>query len=237
MEETRTNAERFLTAFNIITKELESLIGLNKYIPFAKLVDMAKKRNGTVLHFVEDLKEYSALRNAIVHDRDFPERVIAEPHITVVEKMEQIAKELEAPQLLIPNFQKKVISFDINDRLQLLMDGIETYGFSQFPIMEDGACKGLITDRGITRWFVHHANELEMIPHVTLRDIMSFERNIKNYVFMSQSKNIYDVRELFYHHLERYQVRLEAVLITKNGNNEESLLGIVTPFDIVRLPV
>ncbi|WLR53022.1 CBS domain-containing protein [Bacillus tianshenii] len=235
MAENRTNAERFLSAYNTITKELELIVGMNKYLPFFRLVDMAKKKNGIVMHFKDDLKEYSYLRNAIVHDRDFPERVIADPHISVVEKLEYIASQLTEPQTLIPIFERDVVTFDISQTVQELMDGIKIFGFSQFPVMQNGICTGLITDRGITRWFVNDLEKCRQLNEITLKDVLNFEKNIKNYTFMAKSKNVYDIRELFYHHLERHGVRLEAVLITDNGRPDERLLGIITPFDMVRL--
>ncbi|WP_017755442.1 CBS domain-containing protein [Calidifontibacillus oryziterrae] len=232
------NSERFISAFNTITKELEKMVDVGGHIPFYRLVDMSKKKNGTVMTYKDDLKELSHLRNAIVHDKAYPEYAIAEPHISIVELIEKIAAELSTPKTIIPFFERKVKTFQKNDNLKAVLLSIKKHGYSQFPIYDHEKFVGLITDRGITRWMAQHVDNIsiESILDTRLDDVLSFEKNKRNYVFMNKDQNIYDVREKFLHHSDLYSTRLEAILITETGRSDEKLLGIATPYDMVRIP-
>lgn len=232
------NSERFISAFNTISKELEKIVNVGGHIPFYRLVDMAKKKNGLIMTFKDDLKELSELRNAIVHSRDYPEYAIAEPHISVVEKVENIAAELTRPVTIIPFFERRVKTFQKNDPLMAVLKSIKTNGYSQFPIYDQEKFVGLITDRGITKWLAQNVEKtsIESCFEIRLSDVLSYEKNKPNYVFMSKDQTIYDVREKFLHHFDLYSTRLEAVLITENGRSKEQLIGIATPFDMVRIP-
>lgn len=234
--ELQKNSERFLIAYNTIARELERLIGLNKYMPFYRLVDMAKKKNGVVMAYKDDLKELSHLRNAIVHDKVFPEYAIAEPHLSVVHMIEEIADELVKPKKLIPVFKKNVKVFEKKHSVMDVLTVIKEHGFSQFPIYEEGNFVGLITDRGITRWM---ANQLTISTEICLvgrvADVLSLEKNNRNYMFMNQDQTIYDAREKYNRHLDLYNSRLEAILITDTGKANETLLGMATPYDIINI--
>lgn len=232
------NSERFIVAFNTITKELEKMVDVGGHVPFYRLVDMGKKKNGLVMTYKDDLKELSHLRNAIVHERNYPEYAIAEPHLSVVELVEKIAAELSSPKTIIPFFARNVKTFQKHDYLRAVLMSIKKHGYSQFPIYDHEKFVGLITDRGITRWLAQNVqNEsLDTCLDAQLDDVLSFEKNKRNYVFMNKNQNIYDVREKFLHHSDLYSTRLEAILITESGRSDEKLLGIATPFDMVHIP-
>ncbi|WP_102346506.1 CBS domain-containing protein [Bacillus sp. Marseille-P3661] len=233
-----SNSERFLSAFNTVTRELEKLVQGRGHLPFYRLVDMGKKKNGLIMTYQNDLKELSELRNAIIHHADYPEYVIAEPHLSVVDKIEKLAGELTKPKTLIPYFSRKVQTYQKDDSLKSVLLTIKHSGYSQFPIYENNHFVGLITDRGIAKWFANHINDdqVSLKFDTTLNEVLSFEKNRRNYVFMSQDQTIYDVREKFHQHYDQFAIRLDAVLITENGYPNERLLGIVTPFDIAQLP-
>lgn len=228
------NSQRFLSAYNSIAKELERMLGVNHYTPFYKLVDMAKKKSAVVMTYKDDLKELAHLRNAIVHDKDYPETVIAEPNIAVVEQIENILTEIQKPKLVIPEFQRDVKTFKKTDFLRKALKQMKEHSFSQFPVYDRDYFYGLITDRGIARWIAKNFEEYNgNIFDIELGDVIRDESNHRNVEFMSKDHNVYDIRARFLRNAEIYQTRLEAVLITETGNRNEKLLGMVTPFDII----
>ncbi|NSL52652.1 CBS domain-containing protein [Calidifontibacillus erzurumensis] len=237
-KEDYTKSERFLAAFNIISSEIEKMVEARGHIPFYRLVDMAKKKNGLIMTYKDDLKELSELRNAIVHGRHFPAYTIAEPHLSVVELAEKIAEELTKPKTIIPFFECEVKTFQKTDHLREVLKVIKQHGYSQFPVYDQDRFVGLLTNQGITMWIAQNfdKNSMGNCLDAYLSDVLSFEKIKKNYIFMSKNKNIYDVREKFLNHFDLYATRLEAVLITENGRPDEKLLGLATPFDMVRIP-
>ena len=86
----KTNAMRFLSAFNNIDYAIKSRYNFNRSMGFSEAVRRAVAFNYTIRKYEDDLVGYGRLRNAIVHSNE--DYVIAEPHIEVVEKIEKIEK-------------------------------------------------------------------------------------------------------------------------------------------------
>jgi predicted transcriptional regulator len=228
------NSERFLVAFNLIEKQLRTIIRKNYYISFYKAVEIASKTNAEVRSFREDLKEFSDLRNAIVHERTEANFIIAEPHDTAVQKMEFIEKEISKPKKAIPLFQSEVTTFQANDTLEDLLKSIDENRFSQFPVYNDNEFVGLITEGGITRWLSHvRHKDVISFSEVMLQDIIAYEEVGNNYRFVSRETNIYEIKEIFLQQFEEKQTKLNALLITQHGKPNEALLGIITAWDII----
>ncbi|WP_216828773.1 CBS domain-containing protein [Alkalihalobacterium elongatum] len=231
------NADRFLAAFNSIEKALKDQLNMHRHFSFSRMIDGAKKKHPLVAKYEIDLKKFAELRNVIVHEQTSPDFVIAEPHIEIVRTIEKIHRELISPEMVIPKYKRLVKTFDIDDPLEIVLATIERHAYTQFPIYENGEFKCLLTNYGITAWLAHHRNQFAFkINEVRLSDVIIYEKHMNNVKFVCASKSIYDVKELFLHHMDKKVTRLEAVLITENGNPNEPLLGIVTPFDAIRIP-
>lgn len=230
------NSERFLRAYNTISSELEKIVEANRYLPFYRMVDMGKKINSVVFLYKDDLKDLADLRNAIIHDKDYPEFVIAEPHDSVVEKVERIVRDLQKPLRVIPLFEKSVMTFQLNNEIRDILKSIRIHNYSKFPVYDGQAFIGLLTDRGISKWLAHHSDLTVSLKQISAFDLLCHEVSEKNYHFVDKTHTVYDLKALYYDHHEKYGSRLEAILVTESGASNEPLLGMATPFDILRLP-
>lgn len=52
---------------------------------------------------------------------------------------------------------------------------------------------------------------------------------------MSRNQTVYDAMEIFMRAIEQRKPRIYALLITGQGKATESLLGIITPWDLLTL--
>lgn len=234
-EYNQKNSERFLQAFNRITVTLRKLAGVQEHMTFFRLIDLSKKKSALVKKYEDDLRTYADLRNAIVHHRTSEEFVIAEPHIDVVKKIEYIDRILAKPKLVGEFFKKTVYTLQSTDSLANALDIINKRKFTQIPIYDGEEFKGLITTVGITNWFAAHINANNQIFEMpTLGDILHHEKNRINYRFVSKHITIYDAEEIFKQGVERGK-RFEALLITDNGKQNQRLLGMITPMDIMEV--
>ncbi|GAB7386938.1 CBS domain-containing protein [Bacillaceae bacterium] len=231
-----TNAERFLSAFNQIEKAIRHQLAVEKHVSFSKMLDLAKKNNPIVQAFEVDLKEYAELRNAIVHERTEPSFVIAEPHADVVQRIERIRDELTSPEKVYPKFKRRVMTFQMSDRLPGVLEAVEKYAFSQFPVYDGAQFAGLLTENGLSRFLTNYLlGNRSKWSSITLAEVMEFEKNAQNVIFFDIGKNLYEVQEAFRKSAYRRWTRLHAILITENGMSDEPVLGIVTPSDILAL--
>lgn len=223
------NSDRFITAFNRIDKALDSELESNKGIGFSKAVRILTKYNPVIRRYKDDLLEFAELRNAIVHNRIDTVQVIAEPHDSIVEQIERIEQEITKPKLVIPQFEKQVHSFEINDSLSSLLDAVEEKGYSKFPVYDGENFKGLVTENGITKWLSE--NKEASTKEILLHEILPYQKE-NNHEFINKTASIYEAVELFKENIGKGN-RLDALLITNNGEKNEKLLGIITAWDIM----
>lgn len=231
------NSERYLIAFNQIDKYLNNELSRNgSYVGFSQAVNKVAQHNHIVKRFKDDLLEFAVLRNAIVHERTDPEYVIAEPHDSTVEKIEKVLSELTEPKKVIPTFSQEVKSFKISDSLADVLNMIKYTHYSQFPVYEEDEFKGLLTANGITNWLAETVDEdLLSREETTLDQLIDYEEGTENYKFVSRDLTIYEAEDIFKDQVNK-EDRIDAVLITHNGKSDESLLGIISAWDIIDIP-
>lgn len=232
---TARNSERFIIAYNRIEKSMEKVSGVTGYMPFFRLIDKAKKGNAIIKKFEDDLREFADLRNAIVHNRTGVEYAIAEPHDNVVELIEYIDRKLSEPVTVGEMFQRKVHTLRVSDTLEKGLELIRKKRFNQIPIYDNGEFVGLITAAGITYWLADTCANGEVNEKATtLSDVYFHEKKEKAYRFIHKNLSIYEAEEYFKKSVVQGK-RLEALLITENGQANEKLLGIITPLDLMRV--
>jgi len=90
MPSKKTNAERFLSAYNNIDYTLKSRYDFSRSMGFSDLIRKCVVLNYIVRKNEDKLVDYGRLRNAIVHNND--DFIIAEPHDSVVEDIERLEK-------------------------------------------------------------------------------------------------------------------------------------------------
>lgn len=228
------NSDRFLTSFTRIEKELKDRIRNKRDLGFSRCVKILSKSDAVLKRYRDDLLEFAELRNAIVHNRIDADYTIAEPHLSVVEKIETIELEIMQPKRVYPRFSKKVITFQETDSLANVLQIIDEKEISRFPIYKDGKFKGLITERGITQWLAK--NMRKNFPdgiETSLRDVPACQKN-NTCRFIDKYTTVYEALEIFKNEIEKGS-RIYMLLITENGNEGEQLLGIITPRDIIDL--
>lgn len=229
------NSDRFISAYNRIDQEMKSIIGSSDHHSFFRLIDMAKKKSAVIRRHEADLREFGDLRNAIVHHRTSVEYVIAEPHDDVVAKMEEIEQALMHPHSVGETFKRDVLTFQIGDSLSYALKIIRERKFNQFPVFLGSEFKGLVTPVGITAFLASNIHEDTIsLRKTTLEDILIHETKRANHRFISRETSAYVAEEMFKTELSRGH-RLEALLITEDGEPSNELVGIITPFDILKL--
>ncbi|MGM8215466.1 CBS domain-containing protein [Bacillaceae bacterium W0354] len=230
------NSEKFLSTFNKIEKFLNDELKVgDKYTSFSSSVKKASSRNIVVRRYKDNLLEFAELRNAIVHERTEPEYPIAEPHDSIVELIELVYQELTEPKKVIPLYEREVTAFQATDSLADLLKIVKQSAYSYFPVYEGGQFLGLVTENGITNWLAGTVEEKVSRKKTPLKEILKYEEGVENYTFMSANATIYEAQQIFQENIAK-NVRFDTILITKNGERHEKLIGIITTWDIIELP-
>src|SRR5699024_1793571 len=125
------NAEKFLTTFNKIDKELMALIQSNDVL-FSKTVLILRNSNAIVKRYNDELLEFAELRNAIVHMTVEMDQAIAEPNDSVVAKIVEIEKRLSRPKKVIEAYACEVYAFQESHALSDLLAVTREKSLSKF---------------------------------------------------------------------------------------------------------
>ncbi|HEY4600006.1 MAG TPA: CBS domain-containing protein [Cerasibacillus sp.] len=225
------NSDRFIVAFNKIEKVLKTMVDKND-LGFSRLVKITSKYHAVLRRYRDDLLEFAQLRNAIVHNRVDFEYAIAEPHLSIVEQIEWIEHEITKPQLVYPMFKRKVYIFQETDPLFSLLHVIKQRDLSKFPIYRGDHFIGVLSEKGLAHWLAYQMSiDSKSISHTTVGEVMTFQEDHTS-AFIKKSATVYEAEDRFKSTIGRGK-RLDALLITENGQAHESLLGIITPRDII----
>lgn len=213
------NSDRFLKTFNMIEHHLRKVTKKEKDTTFSTLIDLASRSDAAVRALKEDLKEFAELRNAIVHDvRKWKDgRPIAEPNDWAVAEIERIASLLTDPPKVIPLFQKKVFTLEVNDPIAKAVKSMFDHSFSQIPIYDGQEFMGLLTTNTVVRWLgACVAEDILSLTETSVASVLSYTEDPDNYCFFGRKATLFEALEKFQDYA-RDGKKLEAILITESG--------------------
>ena len=226
-------AEEFIQLFNRVEVFLTGFVNPPKYLPFSNLVDTVAKNNASVQANAAALKQFAKLRNAIVHDSDFPPQIIAMPSQEALSKFIRVAQEVLTPEPLIPKFEAQVICFSLNDFLTTVLEFMKKNDYSQIIVRDDDRKLGMITTESITKWLADNIDAIQNpVENVKLCSIIALEPS-GSFRIMGSDKTIYDAVDTFRNAFQCDGDRLFAIVITKNGDEAEAPIGFITPWDLI----
>lgn len=228
-----SRAEEFIASYHRIEDYLSREMGDGQHFSFSNMVNRLAKHNPIIDRYKEDLHQMSQLRNAIVHERREPDFIIAEPHDSIVNLILEVEKELLHPRQVIPLFRKIVTTFNADDSLVAVLGEIRDKNYSQFPVYnQDGSWRGLLTKKGVTSWLAETVDGPRVsLEGVQVKDVLHHDPHLRRYRFIAQETSVIEA----HHHFISMKdgVRLDALLITETGQENEPLLGIIRPQDIL----
>ncbi len=231
-DEERNRAEDFLNAFNTIEAELKQLTRNDEGVGFRKVVRDYHQQHRWWHRDYEALMAFADLRNIIVHERFERFRFLSIPSVEVVTEIRAIEKRLMRPRTAHSEFGGKVTTVERGAALREVLELIRTTDFTQFPVYHQGQFDGLVTSNGITRWLAERSANLSLIDidDHTVGNLLAREEKRSNWTFVARNAHVDDVAYAF-----QNNPRLEAALVTENGEPHETLLGIATQSDIASL--
>ena len=224
--------EDFEADYNAVDQFLRKTLGSDKLASFTHLVNQYEQKHRGWRR-ADLLKSIGEVRNTIVHGKTAPYCYLAVPTPALAKDLKSCREGLINPIRVIPTFQREVESLSIDDTLAQVLRTIKQRDYSQFPVYATEQFQGLLTENGITRWLAHHvATDLSLVEmdDVSVKQLLQSEEKRKNYHFVSRNTIADDAKGLF-----TANELLEAVLITASGKESETLMGIATRWDMIRL--
>lgn len=234
MDEARTNATRFIDAYNKIDYSLRAQNDFKRSMSFSDMIRRSVLVNHIVRKYEDDLIDYGRLRNAIVHKSN-DKFLIAEPHIDVVEQIEKIAKLIATPPKVI---ETKCVHdvFTVAQDVKV-MDVIEIMAqtsYSNIPVFRDGVLIGVANGQKIIDNFGLFVSKggkpLEFLQNKTVGELVENETEQLHYHVASVDISIEEVMNMFFTNR-----KLLCIILTKYGKMGETPIGIITTRDYMEL--
>lgn len=224
---------RFLNAFCAIEDELRRRCGGSNRDSFSYMLDHLSKSQPAVNHYRDDLKEYSELRNAIVHRR-IGDEPIAEPHPEVVSQIEFIAEALLSPPLLEIRFLKPVRYCSDHDSIRDVVMTMSEGQYNQLPVYSDGILVGLVSADIVTRWLGEAFQRAAAVDgQEQIRDVLRLGGK-HDFELLSRRATVFDALHVLESNYKKGR-RVKAIIITESGEYSEKPIGIVTTLDLPEL--
>lgn len=228
----KSNAERFITAYNQIDYNLRAIYDFKRSMSFSDVVRRAVLLNSVVRKYEEDLIDFGRLRNAIVHTGN-NKFIIAEPHDDIVEKIEKLAELIAEPPLAIDRVgNKDVIIIEQEMLIGEAMELISRTGYSNLPVYNKNKLIGVLNARKLMAVLGAKVGEgvnlQEYITTAKVQDII-MQMGDDYYYILTDEKLTIDAAMNYFENNRK----LLIIIITKEGKDATRPLSIITQADII----
>ena len=230
----KSNAMKFLAAFNDIDYTIKTRYNMNRSMGFSEAVRKAVAYNYTVRKYEDDLISYGRLRNAIVHGNE--DYIMAEPHYEVVEQIEKIERLLTAPPKALETVcRRDVLTIESSKSMREVIMLMASSSYSNIPVYnENGEIIGIANGQKILdsfgKYLLSGGACTTFLNNVKIEDMLSKLENNDYYVFANRDLTVEQALEHFHNNS-----KLLAIIVTKNGGAKERPLGIITGTDVLKM--
>lgn len=232
-----TKEKEFLEIFNKLEKYLriEYNQGNYSYSGFMSTIYRIKKSNknpniSNKYHF-DILQQASQIRNIIAHNNDVltPTDTFINAFRTVVDK---ICNPLKVEHIMIQFSKLKTAG--LQTTIGEVIEVLKEYGYNTIPIIDEHNLMGIFTEKSLYDFLSMHKNsvltkQMKISDIIEAIDLNSDPR--KYFEFIQRGASLEDAYELFNIDL-KHRRELLLLLVTENGKQDETLLGIVALRDI-----
>ena len=232
-----TNARRFLDAFHAIEQGLRD----RSTKPFTKneegFSDLVRDSKELEEGQKQRLRQYSRLRNAIVHNPYEDGLVpIASPRNDVVQWMETQAIIIERPPLVkdvLKLRDPQVLSEDDDVSIFLALAG-EPTNFSQAPFRDVSGKLRLITTNSVARWVAEEYTPGigVVLDNARVRDFTRFAEDGDRLVLKPRDLRAVEAARIFGGSAGNPPA---AIVLTEHGKDSETPLGMCVQADVAAL--
>ncbi|MDR0461793.1 MAG: CBS domain-containing protein [Christensenellaceae bacterium] len=131
--------------------------------------------------------------------------------------------------------RQKVFSAVLEDNVKSVMQVMKDNAHTHIPVFENNALIGIFSETVLFDYFFNEGI-IEINDKTTLKDFSKYlpltNHSTEVFAFISKHKSPYELKNLFEQSFS-HNKRLAMVFVTENGKETESILGIVTAYDIL----
>lgn len=228
----KSNAERFITAYNNIDYSLRTIYNFKRSMSFSDVIRRSVVLNSVVRKYEEDLIDFGRLRNAIIHQGN-SKYIIAEPHDDIVDKIERLSNLISEPPEAIDRIgNKEVITIESDLKVGQAIELIYRTGYSNLPTYDKDKLIGIVNGRKlinvIGKKISEGVNIHEFLTESTVADVIGEMGDDYYFILANEKLTVDEAMNSFENNR-----KLLIILITKGGKDTGKPLRIISSADII----
>ena len=231
------NAYEFLDLYKQLEDALESRAKGGESHRGSVVMDFLNTPEGAP--YRERLNLCREIRNVMAHNADVGGEPVISPSAGIVESLRGILQAVRSPRPALscatPAEQLLIAHFD--DGAVSLMKKMEKRGFSHVPVMREGCMAGVFS---VSTVFSAGLQGKKFVLTETTRvgdfeELLPPDRHVcERFCFLPEDAPLPEARAAFEAKGEGKRRRVAAVFITSDGAPRGRLLGMLTPWDLLK---
>ena len=227
-------AEEFLDLYRQLEDELEDKYsGKKRRYPSVVFEFLNDDESKAIKDKIDVCRE---IRNLLTHTAKINGENVVEPNQGVVDSLKECLEYIRRPALALDVATKGDAIFKAGYQQTVLkiMGIMEKNGFSHIPIIQNGEFAGVFS---IGTVFIYILNNYDKPINKSttiesLREHLPINAHMENYEFAPRTLTCSEARRKF-EYVKGKNKRISVIFITENGQQNERLLGMLTPWDVL----
>lgn len=185
----------------------------------------------------ENLDICRHIRNLMSHSANMDGEPVVVPSQPVVDALREVLDFVSKPPLAIDYATRgdRVLKVGVNQKVLRVMELMEKNGYSHVPVMKEDRFYGVFSSGSVMRYLLKNRGR-GLTPDTTVKELRGYlavEEHIENYEFVPADATYIYVRQRF-EQVRARNKRVSVIFITKDGKPDQPLLGMLTPWDVLR---
>lgn len=228
--------EQFLRRFRDLEGILESKYNGKRRVGASVVIEYGADAESLPVR--ERLTLCREVRNILTHSAEIGGETVVEPAPALLTMLEQVIDYAQRPPLALEfaTPQEQLLWADMNQRALEVMRAMDKRGFSHVPVLQKGELVGVFSMGTVFSYQIRDEGERPITPDTRIRDFQPWlpidNHSQECYDFIDAEATYADVKQAF-ERIKRGGKRLAALFITRTGDPRESVLGMVTPWDVL----
>lgn len=184
----------------------------------------------------EKLDVCREIRNLLTHNARINGEAVVEPSEAMCDVLHECLEYIQKPPLALEFATRgeNIFRAGYNQTVIKIMGLMEKNGYSHVPIIQNGEFAGVFSLGTVFSYLLHNYDK-PITRSTTIGEMhehLPINTHIENYEFAPATLTCSDARKKF-EIVRGKNKRLSVIFITEHGKEEERLLGMLTPWDVL----
>lgn len=236
MNEQNNRSNEFLNLYRTLEDILTNKYTNQKRKYFNAIIQYTNDDEGR--KYKEELNLFREIRNLLSHHPEINGENVIEPSQSVIDTLREIIYSVENPPMAmtIATPIHHLVTATLNSSVTDIIKQMDDRGFSHIPILNEQILYGVFSVSTLFTYF--RENGRERLETTTVMDhfkeFLPIEvHTTETFKFKSAKSTYYELKDEFSIFGPK-KMRVAAIFITENGSKNKPLLGMITPWDLIR---